>query len=339
MKKIMTVLLSLLIGLSALVQAHASAANDWRDAYINEYSKDVEALGQGCQLIKSADASEPNTIYMVYQNDSLSASLVSIVQGDKETIAGYSELTSTLDAFSDMYYLFATTYNPDAHLTVCFLHPLDHNKMLYLNTDGVRTYDAMQEFTQAAEAPSETPAENSPAPSSGTETYDLDLTAGHYVGGLGIPTGRYTLTWVANSGNVHSPLTVNEIFREDKTTVFNNFDFGMGTELEVSGGLVLHIHTDNAHFDGIRQRVIEKEVETVLPPGNYFAGTDFPEGTYFITAYEGHGNVHSYEAGVNEIISTEPDGHSIYQYNYATFATGDPLEVSSCTIKLVPAGD
>lgn len=313
---------------------------DWRDDYINRYKGDIEALGQGSMLVKSTDASEPNTIYAVYMNDSLASTVFSVIQGDTAAIDSYNELASTLDTFAGMYYVFATTYNPDAHLTVCFIHPLDHDKMLYLNTDGVRTYDALEVFTQATVPPSEPPAAETPAPSSGTETYDLDLTAGHYVGGLGIPTGRYTLTWVANNGNVYSPRSVNEIFREDRTTVYNNFDFYSGTELTVSGTLVLHIHTDNADFSKIKQRVIKKEVETVLAPGNYIAGTDFPEGTYFITAYEGHGNVYSHEADVNTIISTEPEaGHSIYQYNYATFSVGDSLEVSSCTIKLVPAGD
>ena len=171
------------------------------------------------------------------------------------------------------------------------------------------------------------------------ESYDLDLSDGHYVGGLGIPTGIYTLTLVSGHGNVYSKGSINEIFGQDKTTIYNNFNFSDGVELNISGALTIHIHSDAADFGSVRQRQIVNEQEAILPPGTYTAGFDFYSGTYFICAYEGSGNVYSHDADVNEIISVEPkEGHSVFQYNYATFEPDDTIEISRCTIKLIPAG-
>ena len=172
------------------------------------------------------------------------------------------------------------------------------------------------------------------------EPYDLDLSAGHYTGGLGIPTGTYSINLVSGHGNVISrDGDINEIFGEGRTTYYNNFSFTPGIDLEISGSLIVHIQCDAADFGAIKQREIVNEEEKILYPGKYGAGYDFPSGTYFIQAYEGHGNVHSSEADINEILSVTPEeGHSIYQYNYATFKDGAILEISSCTIKLLPAG-
>ena len=340
MKKIIRTLTTICLCLSLAFCIHASS-DDWRDDFISKYGNEIEnEMGNDkCKVIKSTDMDD--YVYMIFSDSSLSSTVVSVVSGDQSAIEAYREFTQLLDAYASMYYIFMLPYNKNGYFSVNVLNPLDANKILYTNVNGETVYDALAEFTgtENSQTPTETPTE-APAETPSAETYDLDLTAGHYIGGLGIPTGYYTLTWVANSGNVYSPMKVNEIFREEKTTVYNNYDFSAGTELNVSGSLVLHIHTDNADFSKVTQREIHNESETVLPPGNYVAGTNFPEGTYFITAYEGHGNVYSHEADVNEILSTEPEaGHSIYQYNYATFETGDSLEVSSCTIKLVPAGD
>ena len=340
MKRIISLIVTLCFGILFGVYIASASSIDWRQEFINKYEQDIkEPFGDKVSVVAPSDMTD--TVCMVYSDDSLTSVLVSYLSGDTGVITAFDDLRDAINAYSAMYYIFVKTYDTNGHFSIYVLNPLDTNKILLNSVDGVMVYDALKESTSEPSSPTQDQAqqETTESATATTESYDLDLTAGHYIGGLGIPTGRYTLTWVANSGNVHSPMKVNEIFREDKTTVYNNFDFNTGTELEVSGGLVLHIHTDNARFDGIKQREIEKEVETILAPGNYIAGTDFPEGTYFITAYEGHGNIHSYEAGVNEIISTEPDGRSIYQYNYATFAVGDPLEVSSCTVKLVPAGD
>ena len=334
MKKVISATLTVVLAILMAVNVFASSADDWRGKFISDNSGTFyNSFGTKCFLTKPDDM--PDYIYAVYNDASMSSDILSVLGGDATAIANYNELKKTMDSFSSVYYDIVQGYNPNGHFVMALLNPLNSDKLLYVSTDGVATYDAMKEQqATGSETPSETPSE-----SAGTETYDLDLSAGHYKGGLGIPTGTYTLTWVANSGNVYSPLKVNEIFREDRTTTYNNFEFSEGTELKVSGNLIVHIHSDNADFSKVKQREITTEVETVLAPGNYTAGTDFPEGTYFIQAYEGSGNVHSYEADVNEIINVEPNGHGIYQYNYATFKTGYPLEVSGCTIKLVPAGE
>lgn len=178
------------------------------------------------------------------------------------------------------------------------------------------------------------------APAEGV--FDADLGAGVYTAGKDIPVGRYNLTAISGSGNVHSSLSINELmaYPADSYYIdsFTGLSLSSGDKLEIGSTLVLHIHSDNAKIYDMTSRQIGAEQEVILSAGNYIAGIDFPVGVYNIIGYEGSGNVHSYEADVNELFATFNDDMYITQFNNADFPEGASLEVSGCSVWLVPVG-
>lgn len=173
-------------------------------------------------------------------------------------------------------------------------------------------------------------------------TFETYLGAGVYTAGLDIPTGRYNLSAYSGSGNVHSYKGINEIMgfpaSNYQIETFNGLSLAEGAKLEVGGTLVLFMHSDNAKIYDMSTRQITNEYEVYLTPGNYIAGVDFPVGVYNVVATDGSGNVHCRDAELNEILSTVADDMRITQFNNAEFKDGSTLEVSSCSIRLVPVG-
>ncbi len=175
------------------------------------------------------------------------------------------------------------------------------------------------------------------------EPFEANLSCGFYIPGVDIPEGKYALTAVSGSGNVYMRSKVNEIMSsEDKEyciQTFNGASLSGSSPLVVSGDLVLNIKSDSARTQGMSSRVIGAEVQTDLSAGNYTAGTDFPVGAYNIICTSGMGNIHSSEAGVNEILNVSPDGHGVDRINNASFSSGDSLEISGCSVQLQPVGE
>ena len=153
----------------------------------------------------------------------------------------------------------------------------------------------------------------------------------------GVPTYAYDYETAVNEDHVLVPYYNYEVktkFLDEGIT----YDDLSEEDKERYEDVIVHIHSDNVDFSNTKQREITTEAETVLTPGIYQAGYDFPVGTYYICAYEGRGNVISYGANVNKIMSVEPNENYIYQYNYASFAEGTDLEIKGCTVILIPAG-
>ena len=179
-----------------------------------------------------------------------------------------------------------------------------------------------------------------PVPQEGLfETY---LSAGIYTAGLDIPAGRYNLVAYSGRGNVISKAGVNEImgYPADDHYIdrFNGLSLSNGDKLKIGGTLVLFVHSDNAKINNMGARQIMDEYEVYLSPGNYIAGIDFPIGVYNVVGSSGSGNVICRDADLNEIFSTVNDDHYIVQFNNAAFKEGSELEVSGCSITLVPVG-
>lgn len=204
-------------------------------------------------------------------------------------------------------------------------------------------YDLEAKYNELAGIEATEPAEETPADET-TSPFEATLGAGFYTAGLDIPCGTYTLTAVSGSGNVHSrEAGINEIMAnptdEWSIDTYNGARFSSGSVLEVSGDLVLQISSDDSQLNNMTARVIGPEVQCDFGAGNYVAGVDFPVGTYNVVALEGSGNVHSSEADLNEIFSVEADGWGIYQVNNVKFEEGAILEISGCSIQLVPVGE
>ncbi len=74
-----------------------------------------------------------------------------------------------------------------------------------------------------------------------------------------------------------------------------------------------------------------------LSNGNYIAGTDFPAGTYTITAIEGHGNVSSdnmFSGGLNAVMGVEEDDFYSKEYKNIELPEGVTLTINGPTVQL-----
>lgn len=211
--------------------------------------------------------------------------------------------------------------------------------------DAAETTDDTEKTTQTEK----TPEPAAPA----TEEYSTDLTAGFYTAGTDIPVGSYDLTLVSGQGNVYSgpDAGINEIFGTDKdlgcVSSYNGVKLEQGDVLSISGNVKITAASKAAEVKEMKARTEDTDNVVTLTPGNYTAGTDFPAGTYDITATDGRGNVISddpegFTNDVNEIMTPTPDDsglEEISEFQNAPFPENTTLEVRDVTVNLTPVSE
>ncbi|ADU27727.1 hypothetical protein [Ethanoligenens harbinense] len=184
-----------------------------------------------------------------------------------------------------------------------------------------------------------------PAPSSAPATpstisVNQTLSDGYYTVGVDFPAGTYNFTAASGSGNViTTDGEINEIMGDQGDKTFNNAKLQNGTVLSVSG-VQLQIASSNASGATLKPRNQSGLVTKQLAAGNYTAGTDFPAGTYDLTAVSGQGNVISQNGTLplNAIMSTDDsDGMSTKTYKNVTFKAGNTLQITGVTISISPS--
>lgn len=174
--------------------------------------------------------------------------------------------------------------------------------------------------------------------------YSKTLTSGHYVVGLDIPSGTYTLTAKEGNGNVYSTNAydggLNEIMGTSGEYVkeFQNAVLPAGEVLSISD-VEIKIKSDGADIDGMIERENPAKTQKNLSSGNYTAGIDFDAGAYVITATKGKGNVYSSNSfrGINAIMASEPDDMSIKEFKNVLLEDGDTLTISDVTVRIKPS--
>lgn len=199
--------------------------------------------------------------------------------------------------------------------------------------------------------PSSTPTP-SPEPTidlSALET-EYTLTAGNYVAGIDIPSGKCAVVAVSGQGNLSSSNMysggINEMFGVDDgsgfyTTEFNGLKLPEGTILTVGGTVKINL-TFSAIETGFTGRVYDETKAIELSTGNYESGVDFPEGVYKIVAIKGTGNLSSdnmFSGGLNEMFGID-DGYGFYvgEFYNVDLPAGTELSVSGgVKIQLIPA--
>lgn len=217
------------------------------------------------------------------------------------------------------------------------------------------------ENTAAAETkkPVITPEPTSvPSPTASPEpTIDLSalpseyiLTAGNYVAGIDIPSGRCSVTAVSGQGNLSSSNMfnggINEMFGVDDGTDFYTSEFtGLklpeGTTLTIGGSVKIKLAYNQIEtgFDG---RIYDESNAITLGTGNFESGVDFDEGVYKVIAVSGSGNVSSdnmFNGGMNEMFGID-DGYGFYigEFMNIDLPAGTELSISGgVKIKLIPA--
>ena len=121
---------------------------------------------------------------------------------------------------------------------------------------------------------------------------------------------------------------------------FNGLKMKENVVFHISGDVVVQVSYTEV-TGGMTGREYDESQAVELGSGNYTAGTDFPAGTYTVTAVEGTGNVSSsnlLDGGMNEIFGVD-DGNGLYtsEVKNVEFSDGVDLKVSGVNIRLVPA--
>lgn len=177
---------------------------------------------------------------------------------------------------------------------------------------------------------------------------DYTLGAGHYTAGVDLPVGKCNLTAVSGNGNVSSSNMfnggINAMFGVDDgnglyESSFNGLKMKENVELKISGDVVVQVSYTEV-TGGMSGREYDESAAVELGSGNYTAGTDFPAGTYTVTAVDGTGNVSTsnlYDGGMNEMFGVD-DGNGLYtpEVKNVELSDGVELKVSGVNIRLVP---
>lgn len=177
---------------------------------------------------------------------------------------------------------------------------------------------------------------------------DYTLGAGHYTAGVDLPVGKCNLTAVSGNGNVSSSNMfnggINAMFGVDDgnglyESSFNGLKIKENVELKISGDVVVQVSYTEV-TGGMSGREYDESAAVELGSGNYTAGTDFPAGTYTVTAVDGTGNVSTsnlYDGGMNEMFGVD-DGNGLYtpEVKNVELSDGVELKVSGVNIRLVP---
>jgi len=179
---------------------------------------------------------------------------------------------------------------------------------------------------------------------------EFSLTAGNYVAGVDIPSGKCVVVAESGQGNLSSSNMfdggINEMFGVDDgsglyTSEFNGLKLPEGTILTVSGTLKAKVTftTIETSFTG---RTYDESLAVELNTGNYEAGVDFEPGVYEIVAISGTGNLSSdnmFDGGLNEMFGID-DGYGFYTSEFVNvdLPAGTELSISGgVKIKLIPA--
>lgn len=173
-----------------------------------------------------------------------------------------------------------------------------------------------------------------------TQKYNTKITAGYYVGGIQLPSGKYNITLVSGTGNVFSDSGLNEIFSTDSSfgiDKYNNFELGYGDTLNITGNLKLKMECKEADMDSLTELDNADAKKTELATGKYVAGEDFPAGIYDIIHTQGNGNVFVDDGmTVNEMVGSDDEMY-IQEFKNCTFKEGTTIELSGVSVKLVPS--
>ena len=166
--------------------------------------------------------------------------------------------------------------------------------------------------------------------------------------GVDLPVGKCNLTAVSGNGNVSSSNMfnggINAMFGVDDgnglyESSFNGLKMKENVELKISGDVVVQVSYTEV-TGGMSGREYDESAAVELGSGNYTAGTDFPAGTYTVTAVDGTGNVSTsnlYDGGMNEMFGVD-DGNGLYtpEVKNVELSDGVELKVSGVNIRLVP---
>ena len=221
-----------------------------------------------------------------------------------------------------------------------------------VNNETTKEVTAASEPEPTQEPTPEPTMEPTPVPTIDLSSVATEyiLTAGNYVAGVDIPSGKCSVMALSGTGNLSSSNMfsggINEMFGIDEgdgfyTSEFNGLKLPEGTILKIGGSVKIQLNYSTIE-SGFAGRVYDEANAIELSSGNYEAGVDFEAGVYKIVAISGTGNLSSdnmFEGGLNEMFGID-DGYGFYigEFLNVDLPAGTELSLSGgVRIKLIPA--
>ncbi len=185
-----------------------------------------------------------------------------------------------------------------------------------------------------------------------TDSFSTTLVSGHYIVGIDIPAGTYTLSSRKGKGNVITDDgSVNTILNADASSddissfeisQLDNVYLGQDVTLFVLGNQEVSAGCSDGQVYNMSAREQSENLEEIECGYGWFSsGADFIPGTYDITWIEGNGNIISeFEPegvpGINEIMGDYSDSY-VKEFRHLYMPEGFTLKIDDIKIKLSPS--
>lgn len=186
------------------------------------------------------------------------------------------------------------------------------------------------------------------------ETYDIDLSAGVYKGGVHIPEGRYTVECFSEDGNAASSymelslnddensIYIHEYFEEGETIQIEDLRVYEEAILEVEGRGILKFHSENAQV-GDMQFLSNPNTKSYEVKESFVVGKDVEPGVYDVICKSG--------SGIFDYSVEHEDGYEIYcgkligddnssfagEIKNIVLPKGVTVDITGMTVELIPS--
>lgn len=126
------------------------------------------------------------------------------------------------------------------------------------------------------------------------EYLQAELSAGYYQIGIDLPEGIYKCTRKDGTGFLNIVDSEHNVyqyesFQENDPEEISDLKMFQGAVLQISGGVVLNLETENAQASSMEEAEPNPLTEELTLEGDNSAGTDFPPGTYDVSAADNFG--------------------------------------------------
>ena len=186
------------------------------------------------------------------------------------------------------------------------------------------------------------------------ETYDIDLSAGVYKGGVHIPEGRYTVECLSEDGNAASSymelslnddensIYIHEYFEEGETIQIEDLRVYEEAILEVEGRGILKFHSENAQV-GDMQFLSNPNTKSYEVKESFVVGKDVEPGVYDVICKSGSGifdysveHEDGYEIYCGKLIGDDNSGFAGEKKNIV-LPKGVTVDITGMTVELIPS--
>lgn len=186
------------------------------------------------------------------------------------------------------------------------------------------------------------------------ETYDIDLSAGVYKGGVHIPEGRYTVECLSEDGNAASSymelslnddensIYIHEYFEEGETIQIEDLRVYEEAILEVEGRGILKFHSENAQV-GDMQFLSNPNTKSYEVKESFVVGKDVEPGVYDVICKSGSGifdysveHEDGYEIYCGKLIGDDNSGFA-GEIKNIVLPKGVTVTITGMTVELIPS--